>query len=245
MGIKGIKVDFFNGDGQSMIRYYTEILKDAADYHLLVNFHGATLPRGWARTYPHLMTTEAVKGFENVTFTQQAADEEPNHGTMLPFTRNLFDPMDYTPMNLYKVQSKVIRKTSSAYELATSVLYLSGIQHYAESPEGMSHVPAFVQDYLRTLPVSWEDVRFIDGMPGKFVVIARKSGNKWYVAGTNGESIPRKLTLDLSVLKKTKGLLISDAEEALSFKQQQITLPANRKMEMNMPANGGFVFVLE
>lgn len=245
MGIKGIKVDFFNGDGQSMIRYYTEILKDAADYHLLVNFHGATLPRGWARTYPHLMTTEAVKGFENVTFTQQAADEEPNHGTMLPFTRNLFDPMDYTPMNLYKVQSKVIRKTSSAYELATSVLYLSGIQHYAESPEGMSHVPDFVQDYLRTLPVSWEDVRFIDGMPGKFVVIARKSGNKWYVAGTNGESIPRKLTLDLSVLKKTKGLLISDAEESLSFKQQQITLPANRKMEMNLPANGGFVLVLE
>jgi len=245
MGIKGVKIDFFNGDGQSMIQYYTDILKDAANYDLLVNFHGATLPRGWARTYPHLMTTEAVKGFENVTFTQPAADAEPGHGAMLPFTRNLFDPMDYTPMNLYKIQSNVIRKTSSAYELATGVLYLSGIQHYAESPEGMTHVPQYVQDYLRSLPNHWQDVKFIDGMPGKFAVFARRSGKKWYVAGINGEANPIKLSLDLSELKKTQGMIITDGTEALSFIQQQITLPANQKTEVTIAANGGFVMVLE
>ncbi|RYD87574.1 MAG: glycoside hydrolase family 97 protein, partial [Sphingobacteriales bacterium] len=171
MGVKGIKVDFFNGDGQSMIQYYIDILNDAAKYKLLVNFHGATLPRGWSRTYPNLMSTEAVKGFEMVTFDQGAADAQANHCAMLPFTRNAFDPMDFTPMNLYKIPTQVNRKTTSAFELATSVLFLSGIQHYAESPEGMGHVPDYVTGFLKTLPDSWDDVKFIDGFPGKYAVI--------------------------------------------------------------------------
>src|SRR5690606_17030037 len=200
MGIKGIKVDFFGGDGQSVIRYYQEILEDAASYQLLVNFHGATLPRGWARTYPHLMTTEAVRGFEMVTFGQADADKEATHATMLPFTRNAFDPMDFTPMNLYKIQSSVQRKTSSAFELATSVLFLSGIQHYAESPEGMKHVSEDVQHFLRALPNSWDDVKFIDGYPGKYVIIARKSGDNWYIAGINGEMQEKQLALNLSFI---------------------------------------------
>ena len=153
MGIKGVKLDFFGGDGQSMIKYYIDILNDAAKYKLLVNFHGATLPRGWQKTYPHLVSAEAIYGMEMVTFSQNAADLQPTHCALLPFTRNAFDPMDFTPMNLYKLtHSNSIRRTTASFELALSVLFLSGIQHYAESPEGMSHVPDYIKFFCNSFP---------------------------------------------------------------------------------------------
>lgn len=239
MGIKGIKVDFFGGDGQSVIRYYQEILADAATHQLLVNFHGATLPRGWARTYPHLMTAEAVRGFEMVTFGQADADKEATHATMLPFTRNAFDPMDFTPMNLYKIPTDVQRKTSSAFELATSVLFLSGIQHFAESPEGMGHVSDEVRNFLRSLPNNWDDVKFIDGYPGRYAVIARKSGKSWYVAGINGETQKRQLTLNLSFIDGQEGELFLDGNGSELITHQTIT--ATNKLPISMKGNGGFV----
>jgi hypothetical protein len=246
MGIKGIKVDFFNGDGQSMIQYYVDILNDAAKYKLLVNFHGATLPRGWARTYPHLMTTEAVRGFEMITFNQADANLEATHCAMLPFTRNAFDPMDFTPMNLYRIPTKVKRRTTSGFELATSVIFLSGIQHFAESPAGMKQVPGYVQTYLQNLPTHWDDVKFIDGFPGKYYVVARKSGNKWYVAGFNGENEAKSLTLDLSALKTalTTGTMMTDGEQPATFTQSAVKLNANKKVNVTMKAQGGFVITI-
>ncbi|MFT3827699.1 MAG: glycoside hydrolase family 97 catalytic domain-containing protein [Chitinophagaceae bacterium] len=244
MGIKGVKVDFFGGDGQSMIQYYVDILEDAAKYKLLVNFHGATLPRGWQRTYPHLLTTEAVKGFEMVTFGQKDADLQPNHCAMLPFTRNAFDPMDFTPINLYKVP-RIQRRTTSGYELALSVLFLSGIQHYAESPQGMSHVPAYVKSFLQTLPDYWDDVKFIDGFPGKLAVIARRSGKKWYVSGINGEAVEKKLALQLGSLKAHKATIITDGTQPLSFTQNTAAVSASGVMNLTVQPNGGFVIVLE
>jgi hypothetical protein len=244
MGIKGVKIDFFNGDGRSMIQYYLDILADAARYKLLVNFHGATLPRGWQRTYPHLMSAEAVKGFEMITFSQQDADVAANHCTMLPFTRNAFDPMDFTPMSLYKIP-RIERKTTSAFELALSVAFLSGIQHYAETPEGMAQVPEYVKAFLRTLPNHWDDVRFIDGFPGKLYVVARRAGKKWYIAGLNGEKIDKSLTLDLSFLAGKKGSLITDGSTPLSFTQQPLAIAAGKPVKINLLPNGGFVMVLE
>jgi alpha-glucosidase len=243
MGIKGVKIDFFAGDGQSVIAYYLDILKDAAKYELLVNFHGATLPRGWARTYPHLMTTEAVRGFEMITFGQGDADKAATHCAMLPFTRNAFDPMDFTPMNLYKIQTKVQRKTSSAFELATSVLFLSGIQHFAESPEGMEHVPANIQQFLRDLPTTWDDVKFIDGFPGKYVVIARRHQNKWYIAGINSQQSEQTVELNLSSFKKQKASLITEGETSLSFIEKKLN--GKRMQKISMQPSGGFVLVLE
>jgi alpha-glucosidase len=245
MNIKGVKIDFFGGDGQSMIKYYIDILNDAAKYGLSVNFHGATLPRGWARTYPHLLTTEAIKGFEMVTFNQRDADMQPNHCAMLPFTRNAFDPMDFTPMNLYKIPTRVKRKTSSAFELGLSVMFLSGIQHFAESPEGMSHVPEYVQQFLRELPTSWDDVRFLEGYPGKYVVLARKSGNKWYVTGINGEAGERTLQFNPSIFNKNKAAFITDGDEELSFRQETWQLNKGMQKQITMKPNGGFVAVLE
>ena len=248
MGIKGLKIDFFAGDGQSMINYYQDILDDAAQFGLLLNFHGATLPRGWQRTYPNLMTTEAIFGYEMITFGQQSANNEPEHAVMSALVRNAFDPMDFTPMNLYKIP-RIKRITTSAFELATSVVYLSGIQHYAESPEGMAHVPEYVKDFLRKLPNSWDDVKCIDAYPGKLYVVARKAGNKWYVAGINGEGIEKPLTLDLSFLKNKKATLISSGNNSggdePSFDQKNIIIPATGKMEITLKKNDGFVAVFE
>ena len=241
MGIKGVKVDFFAGDGKSMIAYYIDILQDAADAGLLVNFHGATLPRGWARTYPNLMSAEAVKGLEFTTFTQADQDAVVRHAAMLPFARNLFDPMDFTPMVFGDIP-KIKRATRNGFELAESVLFLSGIQHFAETPAGMATVPPAVKALLQELPRSWDDVKFIDGFPGRHVVIARKSGDAWYVAGLNADDGDKALTLDLSFLGKRKGLLITDGQGEREF---DIGTLAGGKTAITIKAHGGFVAVFK
>lgn len=245
MGIKGVKIDFFGGDGRSVMQYYHEILNDAAQYGLMVNFHGATLPRGWHRTYPHLMTTEAVRGFEMITFNQSDADREATHCAMLPFTRNLYDPMDFTPMNLYRIQTQVKRKTTAAFELALSVLFQSGLQHFAESPEGMKHVSASVQQFLRELPVKWDDIRFLDGYPGRFVVLARRSGTKWYIAGINAEAGTKVVQLPLSVFNKKEVTIITDGEGNEASFSVTKEKSRNRLQEISIKPNGGFVIVLQ
>ena len=246
MGIKGVKIDFFGGDGQSMIQYYIDILNDAAKYKLLVNFHGATLPRGWQKTYPHLMTTEAIYGMEMVTFDQHAADVQANHCAMLPFTRNAFDPMDFTPMNLTGLtSSNCIRKTTPAFELALSVLFLSGIQHYAQSPEGMVRVPDEVKAFLRKLPGNWDDVKFLEGYPGKYAVIARRSGNRWYIAGINGDKNEKKINLDLTSFKKNNVTLFTDGTGSELFSKAVLNAAKQKKCDITLSANGGFVMVLE
>lgn len=240
MGIAGVKIDFFGGDGQSVIQYYLDILRDSAPYGLLVNFHGSTIPRGWQRTYPHLMTMEAIKGLEYVTFEQSNADQQPSHCAIIPFTRNLWDPMDFTPMVLDKIEGKE-RRTTSAFELALPVLFTSGITHFAEIPEGMAKAPDYVVSFLRRLPRTWEDVRFVDGYPGRYCVLARRGEGRWIIAGINGEAHPRTVTIDLSTLPiEGIGLLIADGEGGnLSFRQQQVD--ATGELQVDMPANGGFV----
>jgi len=247
MGVAGLKIDFFGGDGQSMIGYYLDILEDAAPYGFLINFHGATLPRGWHRTYPHLMTMESVKGMEYVTFDQRNADVQAPQATMLPFTRNVFDPMDYTPMALDRVNDRVQRRTTSAFELALSVLFTSGIQHYAEIPEGMAKAPEYVREFLRRVPSVWDDTKFIDGYPGRFVVLARRGERRWYVAGINGEKTALQLTLNLSTLDvRGPGRLITDGEEGnLSFRHEPVRLSADKTVEVTLKPQGGFVMVFE
>jgi alpha-glucosidase len=243
MGIKGLKIDFFAGDGQSMINYYEDILEDAAKYQLLINFHGATLPRGLQRTYPNLMTAEAVHGYEMITFSQGAANSAPQHMLLVALIRNNFDPMDFTPMNLYKIPN-IKRATTAAFELSTAVVFLSGIQHYAESPEGMKRVPDNVKNFLRNLPNSWDDVKLIEADPGKSFVVARKSGNKWYVAGLNGEKIEKTLNLDLSFLKGKRGELIASGtnnNDEPSFATKNIVVDGI--VNVTLKANDGFVMV--
>lgn len=240
MGIKGIKVDFFGGDGQSVMSYYQDIFEDAAKFGLAVNCHGATLPRGWQKTYPNLLTVEAVKGFEYVTFDQRNADLEPNHCCVLPFTRNVFDPMDFTPVCFTEVPGKK-RVTTNGFELALSVIFCSGIQHFAQTPEGMAAVPDYVKDFMREIPLRWDDIRFIDGYPGKFVVLARKFNNNWFIAGINGEDIEKNINLDLSFLKNKKAILINDGTDNRSFDMQKITIDRRLPLKVKLKGNGGFV----
>jgi alpha-glucosidase len=241
LGVKGIKVDFFAGDGKSMIAYYVDILRDAADHGLLVNFHGATLPRGWARTWPNLMTMEAVRGLEFTTFTQADQDAVARHAATLPFARNLFDPMDFTPMVFGDIP-KIRRSTRNGFELAESVLFLSGIQHFAETPEGMAKAPGYVKQLLQELPRSWDDVRFIDGYPGKLVVIARRAGDTWYLAGINADDSAVTITPDLRFLGARKGTLITDGEAERSFVQAAV---AGATPTITLQAHGGFVAVFK
>ncbi len=241
MGVKGVKIDFFAGDGKSMIAYYVDMLQDAADAGLLVNFHGATLPRGWSRTFPNLMTVEAVKGFEFTSFDQKDQDAMPPHAAMLPFSRNLFDPMDYTPLVFGDIP-KIKRVTRNGFELAEAVLFLSGIQHFAERPEGMTGVPDYVKQLLRDLPRSWDDVRFIDGYPGRYAVIARKSGDSWYVAGFNADGEERSVDLDLSFIDGRSGMLIADGEAERAFSQAPIEAG---KTSIRIKPRGGFVAVFK
>jgi hypothetical protein len=239
MGVKGLKIDFFGGDGASMIQYYVDILKDAAEAGLLVNFHGATLPRGLQRTYPNLMTAEAIRGFEITTFDQGESDAMPEHVVNAAMIRNLFDPMDYTPMVFGDIPN-IKRVTRNGFELAQSVLFLSGIQHFAEIPQGMATVPEYVRAFLRELPRRWDDSRFLAGYPGSHVVVARKAGNSWYVAGINADGRERTVELDLSFLGARKGAMITDGTGEREFSQAQ--LPSG-KARVTLKPRGGFVAV--
>jgi len=241
MGVKGVKIDFFGGDGQSMIKYYVDILDDAAAAGLLVNFHGATLPRGWSRTYPNLMTAEAVRGLEFTTFEQKDEDAVPAHAAMLPFTRNLFDPMDFTPMVFGDIP-KIRRVTRNGFELAESVLFVSGIQHFAETPEGMATVPAAVKTFLRELPRSWDAVKYVDGYPGRHAVIARQGGNAWYVAGINAGDQAITLDLDLGFLDGREGQVITDGAGERAFAQAAIR---GGRQRVTIKPHGGFVAVFK
>ncbi|MFL6620894.1 MAG: glycoside hydrolase family 97 catalytic domain-containing protein [Povalibacter sp.] len=241
IGVAGLKVDFFGGDGQSVIQYYQDILEDAARFGFLMNFHGATLPRGWQRTYPNLMTMEAIRGLEFVTFDQKNAEDEPSHAAMLPFTRNVFDPMDFTPVVLDRIRN-IERRTSSAFELALSVLFTSGIQHYAEIPEGMAKAPDYVRNFMKAVPSIWDDVKFIDGYPGKFVVLARRSGSQWYVAGVNAEKQPREVSIDLKSFNARGLAIITDGGGGnLSFAQSQSDADADGRVKLTLAPRGGFV----
>jgi len=184
IGVAGVKIDFFSGDSQSNMDYCLDLLACAARHHLLVNFHGATIPRGWQRTWPNLLTTEGVYGAEwynNVpTFTRRAA----SHNATLPFTRNVVGPMDYTPCAFSDSQHPHI--TTHAHELALTVVFESGLQHLADRPESFYAQPREVQRFLGELPAAWDETRLISGYPGESVVIARRHGDTWYVAGING-----------------------------------------------------------
>jgi len=172
LGIRGIKVDFFGGDGQSMMDYYQDIIADAHNHRLVVNCHGSTLPRGLQRTWPNLVSMEAIRGFEFATFDQATADLVASKATTLAFTRNAFDPMDFTPV-CFTEYDNFERITGNGAELALAVLFLSGVQHYAETPRGMATVPDYTREMMSKIPVTWDETRFVDGYPGKYIVIAR------------------------------------------------------------------------
>ena len=243
LGVAGVKIDFFSGDNQMNMDYCLDLLESAARHHLLVNFHGATIPRGWQRTWPNLMSTEGVYGAEwynNVpTFTAKAAA----HNATLPFTRNVIGPMDYTPCAFSDSQHPHI--TTHAHELALTVLFESGLQHLADKPESFLAQPQEVQDFLSHLPSIWDETRFVSGYPGESAVIARRSGSTWYIAGINGTDEEKVLPL-----LSRRGQGWSDQPHITAFldageRQWQIQ-PSVSQLPPTVTCRprGGFVFVV-
>jgi hypothetical protein len=245
-GIRGVKVDFMGGDKQATMKLYLDILKDAADHRIMVNFHGATIPRGWERTYPHLMTMEAVKGMEFVGFEQVNADRQPGHCAILPFTRNAIGPMDFTPTVFNRKMRRIDRRTGDAFELALAVLFESGVQHLGLTPAEVESAPAFVRQMLKSIPPAWDDVRLVAGFPGREAVLARRSGDTWFVAGINGGAEPRPLTLDLPFLGGAlHGALVTDGPEREGFAQRTLAGEPSRRFAITLPAGGGFLMRVE
>ncbi|MBN1769117.1 MAG: glycoside hydrolase family 97 catalytic domain-containing protein, partial [Prolixibacteraceae bacterium] len=240
MGVAGIKVDFWGGDGQSVMNHYNDLLTDAAQVGLMVNCHGSTLPRGIHRTYPNLVSMEAIKGMEFLTFDQNNTNVQPEHCAMIPFTRNVFDPMDFTPVCFGEIPN-LKRVTSNGFELALAVLFQSGVQHYAEIPQVMDSVPAYVKQTMKDIPAVWDETKLIDGFPAEFVVMARRAGSKWFIGGINALKSNKKITIDLASFNKNKGTLITDGSTNREFAQSDINLGENKTIEVDMKPNGGFV----
>ena len=238
IGVAGVKIDFFSGENQKNMDFCIDLMESAARHHLLVNFHGATVPRGWQRTYPNLLSTEGVYGAEwynNVpTFTKAAA----SHNATLPFTRNVVGPMDYTPCAFSDSQHPHI--TSHAHELALTVLFESGLQHLADRPESFLAQPQDVQDFLSLLPAAWDETRFVSGYPGESCVLARRSGNTWYVAGINGTDETKTLSVPLPFIKKVReATLFADS----GSKEQPWSIETIKKLPATVTCQprGGFI----
>ncbi|MGC8742379.1 MAG: glycoside hydrolase family 97 catalytic domain-containing protein [Verrucomicrobiia bacterium] len=245
-GVKGVKVDFFQSDKQNVIALYHDILKDAADHKIMVNFHGCTLPRGWSRIYPHLLSMEAVKGEECYMFDEKFPDLAPIQNAITPFTRNVVGPMDYTPVG-FSIQ-KYHRKTTYCHELALSVLFESGLIHFADKPEAYINLPKPVKEFLKIVPAAWDDTKYVDGYPGKYVIIARKSGNRWFVAGINGKAERMEKTLDLKFLSGSKSFkcqLIQDNNQGTGFLSEKIQDVSNKPLNITLLSHGGFVALFE
>ncbi|MBS1601696.1 MAG: glycoside hydrolase family 97 catalytic domain-containing protein [Bacteroidetes bacterium] len=245
IGVYGVKVDFFEDDRQKEMAYCIDILEDAARYHLMVDFHGATVPRGWDRTYPNLMTVEAVYGAEWYGYSPLLTNMGASHNATLPFTRNVIGPMDYTPVTFSNILFP--HTTTYAHELALSVVFESGLQHFADKPEAFYKLPPEEQRFLMTVPVAWDDTRLIDGFPGKRVVIARRSGRSWYIGGLNGEDHGQALQLSFGYLGNGEYELelISDGETDKAFARKTLTIRKGGHVSVDCLPRGGFAATLK
>ena len=247
LGVKGIKVDFFGGDKQETMRLYEDILSDADDHGLMVIFHGCTLPRGWERMYPNYVGSEAVLASENMVFNQHFCDEEAFNTCLHPFIRNTVGSMEFGGCFLNKRLNRnndggTTRRTTDVFQLATTVLFQNPVQNFALAPNNLKDVPAVCMDFMKRVPTTWDETRFVDGYPGKYVVLARRQGDTWYLAAVNAGKEPLKLKLDLEMFAgKTVSLYKDDKKgepELTSLKVKE-----NGKVQLEIRPQGGILCI--
>lgn len=244
IGAKGIKVDFFGGDKQETMRLYEDILSDADDAGLFVIFHGATLPRGWERMYPNYAGSEAVLASENLKFDQHHCDIEARSATLHPFIRNNVGCMEYGGTVLNQSLSKdnrsgTVRRTDDAFQLATAVLFQNPVQFFALVPDNLQSAPREALDFLKKVPTTWDETRVLDGYPGKYVVLARRSGEQWYVAAVNGDINPLEVDVELPQSDGTQ----MDVYHTSSGQLQRSLSTKKGRTTIELQPNSGIVFV--
>ena len=249
IGIRGIKVDFFGGDKQMTMQLYEDILSDANEYGLLVIFHGCTLPRGWERMYPNFASSEAVLASENLHFSQGSCDNEAFNATLHPFIRNTVGSMDLggSALNKYYNADNAPRGsrrvTSDVYALATAVLFQSPVQHFALAPNNLTDSPSWAIDFMKEVPTTWDEVRFIDGYPGKYVILARRHGDKWYIAGVNAQKETLKLKVNLPMFSNGEKVRLFSDDKVLQGGVKQIGIGKKQELQLSIPCNGGILIV--
>ncbi|MBO4995511.1 MAG: glycoside hydrolase family 97 protein [Muribaculaceae bacterium] len=251
-GISKIKVDFFGGDKQETIRLYEDILSDANDYGISVIFHGCTLPRGWERMYPNYIGSEAVLASENLVFGQDFCNNEAFNATLHPFIRNAVGSMEYGGTILNHRLNRdnnggTIRMTTDAFQLATAILFQNPVQNFALAPNNLEDAPAAAIEFMKNVPTTWDDTKLIKGYPGKYVVLARRNKNKWYVSGVNATSDKLKLRLDLSSIlpngRQTAPVYVSDKNEGV--KTKSVKIKNGIASELTVLPSDGFVMIID
>ncbi|WP_302446723.1 glycoside hydrolase family 97 protein [Paraprevotella clara] len=248
-GIRGIKVDFIGSDKQQTMQLYEDILADANDYGLMVIYHGCTLPRGWERMYPNFVASEAVLASENLNFSQKSCDAEAFNACLHPFIRNTVGSMDFGGSALNKYYNAKNephgsrRVTSDVYALATAVLFQSPVQHFALAPNNLTDAPAWAIDFMKQVPTTWDDVRFIDGYPGKYVILARRHGDKWYVAGVNAQQETLKTEITLPMWASGTELQVYADDKELQGEVKSVKLGKKQTVKVTIPCNGGLLIV--
>ena len=249
IGIRGIKVDFFGGDKQETIKLYEDIMADANDYGILCVFHGCTLPRGWERMYPNYASSEAVLASENLNFSQGACDNEAFNATIHPFIRNTVGSMDFGGSALNKYYNArnaprgSQRRTSEVFALATAVMFQSPVQHFALAPNNLTDAPAGAIDFMKNVPTLWDEVKYIDGYPGKYVIMARRHGDTWYVVGINAEKETLKVEVELPMFAQGDVVKLYSDDKDLNGSLTDLKVKKNGKVKIEIPCNGGIVMV--
>jgi hypothetical protein len=249
IGIRGIKVDFFGGDKQETIKLYEDIMADANDYGILCVFHGCTLPRGWERMYPNYASSEAVLASENLNFSQGACDNEAFNATIHPFIRNTVGSMDFGGSALNKYYNArnaprgSQRRTSDVFALATAVMFQSPVQHFALAPNNLTDAPVWAIDFMKNVPTLWDEVKYIDGYPGKYVIMARRHGDTWYVVGINAEKETLKVEVELPMFAQGDVVKLYSDDKDLNGSLTDLKVKKNGKVKIEIPCNGGIVMV--
>ena len=246
LGVKGSKVDFFCGEKQATMKLYEDILTDANQYGIAVVFHGCTLPRGWERMYPNYVGSEAVLASENLIFNQHFDDMEAYNACLHPFIRNTIGCMEFGGTLLNKRHNRTndggtIRKTTDVFQLATAVLYQNPIQNFALAPNNLTDAPALAIDFMKQVPTTWDETVFLDGYPGKYCVLARRHGDRWYVVGVNAQKEPLKLSLNLPMWEKgeTVSYYLDDKKRQPQLEELKIKNPAEVKVVIQ--PDGGII----
>jgi hypothetical protein len=254
-GVAGVKVDFFRSDKQARIRQYRDLLRVAAQHRLHVVLHGSTPPRGWRREFPNLLTSEAVFGAEHYKWSQ---GPDAGHNVRLVFTRNVVGAMDYTPLAFEAPLA--LQGITYSHQLALAVVFESALQVFAgqadlDPEQGFRALFAAspsVKQYLRTMPVSWDDTRLVEGSPDTHAVVARRNSGQWYVAGINAGELARPVSLDLGSLlsgEDTEGMVYlasihTDGAQPGQLQHATQVLQPDAVLEVTMEARGGFSVAL-